>query len=206
MSATSSIEWTDRTWRAATTAAKRLHLPLADYVAMVDAGLKYCWRCRSWKVRPAFGIDRSRGDGLAACCIGCRKPAKQLPLITETPAEYERRHYATDADYRFRRQQRVHARKRGVEPMPIDGRDALLERFGWLCAYCHTAADTWDHIVPVLKGGRTIPGNMLPACRSCNSKKKDRDVYDFIDAAGVAVTQELDDALALALEWGQLEI
>lgn len=90
--------------------------------------------------------------------------------------------------------------------MPIEGRDALLERFHGCCAYCGAAAATWDHIVPVSKGGRTEPGNMLPACASCNSKKKDRNVYDFIDAAGIVVSRELDESLSFALAWGQLEI
>lgn len=201
MSANTSIEWTDRTWR---TAAKRAGISLDQYRANVEAGLKFCWRCRGWKPVGSFGIDRSRWDGLAARCVSCRRPPKQLPLIRETPAEYERRRYATNADYRHRRRQHVHSRKRGVEPMPTAGVEALTEWFGGRCAYCQAPATTWDHIVPVADGGRTQPGNILPACVSCNSRKGARDVYDFIDSAGIEVTQALDDALALALDWGQL--
>jgi 5-methylcytosine-specific restriction endonuclease McrA len=29
-----------------------------------------------------------------------------------------------------------------------------------------------DHIVPLARGGRTTKGNVAPACKDCNSKKK----------------------------------
>jgi 5-methylcytosine-specific restriction endonuclease McrA len=45
-----------------------------------------------------------------------------------------------------------------------------------LCAYCngHFAARdlTMDHVVPVARGGRSTKGNVVPACKSCNNKKK----------------------------------
>lgn len=43
------------------------------------------------------------------------------------------------------------------------------------CAYCVRPARTLDHFIPVSRGGRTEPGNLVPACKSCNSKKKDAD-------------------------------
>jgi 5-methylcytosine-specific restriction endonuclease McrA len=29
-----------------------------------------------------------------------------------------------------------------------------------------------DHLVPVARGGKSTPGNVVPACRECNSRKK----------------------------------
>ena len=53
----------------------------------------------------------------------------------------------------------------------------VLEQYNHCCAYC--GADnkklTLDHIVPLCKGGPTIKENAAPACKSCNSRKKDRD-------------------------------
>lgn len=44
------------------------------------------------------------------------------------------------------------------------------------CHYCGQrmpAADlTMDHIVPVARGGKSTKGNVVPACKSCNTKKK----------------------------------
>ena len=174
-------------------------------IEWTDATPKYCWRCRRARARSEFGKDRTRYDGRAAICRECRRPPKQLPLLRRTPAEYERARYAVDLAYRTERRQRVHARKRGIDPMPVEGIEALTEIFGGRCAYCPAAATTWDHIVPVSRGGRTEPGNMLPACASCNSRKKALEIDDFIERYDVPISDQLDAAIALALEWGQLQ-
>jgi len=45
-----------------------------------------------------------------------------------------------------------------------------------VCHYCRqpTPAEqlTMDHVVPVIRGGRSTRGNLVPACKTCNSKKK----------------------------------
>lgn len=44
------------------------------------------------------------------------------------------------------------------------------------CAYCggkFAPADlTMDHIVPIVRGGMSTKGNVVPACKECNNKKK----------------------------------
>ena len=45
-----------------------------------------------------------------------------------------------------------------------------------ICHYCRRqvgiAALTMDHIVPLGRGGRSIRGNVVPACKDCNTKKQ----------------------------------
>ena len=45
-----------------------------------------------------------------------------------------------------------------------------------VCHYCgktFTAKElTLDHIVPVARGGKSTRGNVVPACKPCNSDKK----------------------------------
>ena len=45
-----------------------------------------------------------------------------------------------------------------------------------VCAYCNQhfepARLTMDHVVPVARGGKSQKGNVVPACKSCNNKKK----------------------------------
>ena len=45
-----------------------------------------------------------------------------------------------------------------------------------LCAYCGKSFPprelTMDHIVPVARGGRSVKGNVAPACKACNNEKK----------------------------------
>jgi 5-methylcytosine-specific restriction endonuclease McrA len=43
------------------------------------------------------------------------------------------------------------------------------------CYYCGTPltqqAATMDHVVPVAQGGRSVRGNVVPACKACNTAK-----------------------------------
>jgi 5-methylcytosine-specific restriction protein A len=29
-----------------------------------------------------------------------------------------------------------------------------------------------DHLIPIVRGGKSVLGNVVPACKDCNSKKK----------------------------------
>ncbi|HDH87505.1 MAG: HNH endonuclease [Deltaproteobacteria bacterium] len=44
------------------------------------------------------------------------------------------------------------------------------------CYYCgrHVGPGelTMDHIVPLIRGGKSTKGNLVPACKDCNNKKK----------------------------------
>lgn len=51
----------------------------------------------------------------------------------------------------------------------------LQEHFQHRCAYCGKRAKghlTQDHLTPLSKGGSHTLGNIAPACRSCNGKKR----------------------------------
>ena len=44
------------------------------------------------------------------------------------------------------------------------------------CHYCDRQvgprALSMDHVVPLIRGGRSTRGNVVPACKECNNKKK----------------------------------
>lgn len=54
------------------------------------------------------------------------------------------------------------------------------------CVYCGQEAETWDHLIGLVKNselrgyGHQI-GNLVPCCRSCNSKKGSKDWQQFIE-------------------------
>jgi len=55
----------------------------------------------------------------------------------------------------------------------------ILTRDNWTCYYCQKkligADATVDHKIALNNGGRRLdPGNLVSACRSCNSRKSDR--------------------------------
>ena len=45
-----------------------------------------------------------------------------------------------------------------------------------VCYYCQEtfppAELTMDHIVPLIRGGKSSKNNLVPSCKECNSKKK----------------------------------
>lgn len=45
-----------------------------------------------------------------------------------------------------------------------------------VCHYCNRTFPpqelSMDHIVPIIRGGKSTRGNIVPACKECNSRKK----------------------------------
>jgi len=45
-----------------------------------------------------------------------------------------------------------------------------------VCHYCQrqvgARALTADHVVPLIRGGRSVRANLVPACKDCNSRKQ----------------------------------
>lgn len=50
------------------------------------------------------------------------------------------------------------------------------KRSSGVCYFCRRKFPprelTMDHIVPIVRGGKSTKGNVVPACKECNSKKK----------------------------------
>lgn len=45
-----------------------------------------------------------------------------------------------------------------------------------VCHYCRRRFPArelgMDHLVPIIRGGRSVKSNLVPCCKECNSKKK----------------------------------
>lgn len=57
------------------------------------------------------------------------------------------------------------------------------KRSSGVCHYCgETFAPqelTMDHLVPLVRGGRSVKGNLVPACKPCNDRKKHSLPFEF---------------------------
>ena len=47
-----------------------------------------------------------------------------------------------------------------------------------ICHHCgekFPVADlTMDHLIPIIRGGKSIKGNLVPSCKECNAERKHR--------------------------------
>ena len=66
------------------------------------------------------------------------------------------------------------------EQVTTDEWKEILVRFDNTCAYCGSNKDlTQDHIKAISKGGKHEVNNLVPACKTCNSSKGNRDVGEW---------------------------
>ena len=210
-------------------AARRIGVSLAEYNARTSAGQKWCGSCRRWHPRKAFGVDRSRSDGLTTRCLGSRIVAIDGPGVRERKlaaakglvwcgdcrawlptdeilsAGKCREHVQEYARAWYARNagpvsRRNSARKRGLEQVPEWWRTQLIEAFGGLCAYgCERQAVALDHIWPVARNGRSCPPNLVPACGLCNSRKKHYDPAPWVERGVKAFPDQWIEIISLAL-------
>ena len=57
------------------------------------------------------------------------------------------------------------------------------KRAAGICHYCGGKFPpkelTMDHLVPLVRGGRSVKNNVVPACKDCNNKKKHSLAFEF---------------------------
>lgn len=98
-----------------------------------------------------------------------RSYMKHRTSTLETTTQWRRAHPEVNrASVKSRR-----ARKRGCADGLTDSQWVLLKGlYQFRCAYCHKRKPlTQDHVIPLSKGGSHTIENVVPACRSCNSRK-----------------------------------
>lgn len=71
-----------------------------------------------------------------------------------------------------KRRAMIHRRRAAQGAYTVQEWDARVAQYDGKCAYCKKPRKlTVDHVIPVSKGGSNYISNIVPACRSCNSRK-----------------------------------
>lgn len=164
-------------------------------------GYKQCAKCG--RVLPWMKFHRTNATDprpTRASCRECVNTALRLkrendPKYHATRLAHERKYHQSGngkakrtawnrsllgavASSKCRASQKEYAAKHGVKErlLTADEWDAILLRFDNSCAYCGKKGVTMshDHVIPIKQGGKHEASNIVPACMSCNSRKKGR--------------------------------
>lgn len=148
--------------------------------------MKRCGKCTSLKYIGQFDL---KGDGkrrsLCKECLRKKRGRVACPCGRERPPG--KRLCLTCAQENKRRAGRAYRKSRkALNSWPIV-LDFLFEISGGKCGYCDVVVPedqrTADHIIPLSKGGEHRAHNLVACCRSCNAKKADRSVEEFLAAS-----------------------
>lgn len=110
-----------------------------------------------------------------------RKKYHQEHYNSEEKAKL-RAKYAEDPQYKAKLSRYRHKRDCLQKSLPctLTPQEWLmcLDFFGNKCAYCGKADNgiEQDHVIPITKGGGYVKENIIPACKSCNSSKGNREL------------------------------
>lgn len=81
--------------------------------------------------------------------------------------------------------------------------------FGHSCAYCGGSGNlTKDHLDPLANGGELTISNIIPACQSCNSSKKDKQWLSWFQSQKFYDPQKAEKIVAyvdFALDFSQID-
>jgi hypothetical protein len=105
-----------------------------------------------------------------------------------------KRHLKTYSVYNKRRTTINHAFASAIAPSDDFNEEKMNEALKFLgqnpnedlkCVFCNDEAETWDHLVGLVKDGELRGfghqiGNLVPCCKKCNSKKGSKEFDKFI--------------------------
>lgn len=122
-------------------------------------------------------LERQREYGVAhaeqrRAYVAVRQAA---PEYREARRVYEKQYWDERRDEARAKGHRWRARQKAATVSPITDAARSEKWIYWngCCWICGGPADSWDHVKPLSKGGPHVLSNLRPACRSCNSRKKD---------------------------------
>lgn len=74
----------------------------------------------------------------------------------------------------------IYRRKNAKGFMSLEEQRETYKAFP-ICPYCNkNKSDTLDHVVPLSRGGSNDASNIVAVCRSCNSRKSDKTLNEFL--------------------------
>lgn len=102
------------------------------------------------------------------------RPEKRREEYQANKEKYQE-YYRTHREERIAYNAMYMRNKRAGGEITQEEWNGILKEFGNRCAYCGSDGKPFglgmDHVIPLRSGGKHSVGNVVPACRSCNSRK-----------------------------------
>lgn len=144
---------------------------------------KACYRCKQIKPHSAFGIYRSKKDGLNIYCKECEKLRNHQNRLNPNrlaQAQKATLNHRNNNLYRYR--SNYHAwqcRKWGNPVFKISDKE-LIRLYKSPCLYCGSTENIqMDHCIPKTLGGSHGVGNLIPLCAEHNLAKNVRSYMEM---------------------------
>lgn len=141
-------------------------------------------RCKARKdeyYAKTSGAAKLRAKGWAAA-----NPERRKQIASDSAKKHDPEGYACE-NRRRSSLRRSREQDAGINITKEDWR-AIMAVFAHTCVYCGSTTRklTMDHWVPVALGGKTEPGNLIPCCKPCNSRKGAMHPSDWKTKAGIS--------------------
>lgn len=138
-----------------------------------------CTRCNQFKPEDDFSRSARSITGRKPHCRECTAIANARARTSERIQRERANRLAYEATHRLElaeKSRRRYALVRAATVVQVTPGhlQAKWNYWGGRCWICNAAANSWDHVKPLTKGGSHMLCNLRPACRSCNSSKSNK--------------------------------
>jgi 5-methylcytosine-specific restriction endonuclease McrA len=144
----------------------------------IEATRRYFQTPEGAQKRKAWLLARSRTPEFRARVRAWDKTEPGIASRRRRVSRFEKTPAGREATHRKHAKRRA-ANKSIICTLTAEQWSEILAKHNFACAYCHKPFTselpaTQDHVIPVTKGGHHTAENIVPACRPCNSRKRDR--------------------------------
>jgi 5-methylcytosine-specific restriction endonuclease McrA len=153
-----------------------------------------CTACNRVLPKSCFTERKSRTRGHASWCKECYRTRRDKAKAVAYAKTYyaanllakkaaKRRWIDENPDKHRAQSSRRRAALAGACLVAVTADDiaARFAVYGNRCAYCGVDGPmTLDHVKPIALGGKHMPANIRPACKSCNSSKSGRPLHEWL--------------------------
>ncbi len=153
-----------------------------------------CNDCQRQLPQKSYSKKSDSRDGLASICRDCARSRMQVwysrPGNPEKVSEKAKIWGAANPDLlvairRVSKQNRRVAKAASEGSFSSSEWVGLVAQFNSCCGYCLRGENiagpmTAEHMLPISRGGSNYIENIIPACRSCNSAKRNSTLLEFL--------------------------